>query len=104
SFAFAVVSAAVGLQIEGGAIRRACIALGGVAARPWRVREAEALLAGGPPSAEAFAKAAELALASAKPSGDNAFKIELARRILVRALQGATDGTPPVMPALPASV
>jgi xanthine dehydrogenase YagS FAD-binding subunit len=51
----------------------------------------------------AFAKAAELALAEARPSGDNAFKIELARRILARALTVALEGTPAAMPALPAS-
>jgi xanthine dehydrogenase YagS FAD-binding subunit len=55
------------------------------------------------PTAEAFAKAAELALAEARPSGDNAFKIELARRIVTRALTLASEGTPEAMPALPAS-
>ncbi len=85
-------------------IRRARIALGGVAAKPWRARDAEAALEGGPVSPETFARAADMALAAAKPSGDNGFKIELARRIIVRALQLASDGTPPAMPALPASV
>lgn len=103
SYAFAVVSAAAALEIEAGAIRRARIALGGVAAKPWRAREAEASLEGERPTAEAFAKATELALAGARPSGDNAFKIELARRIVARALSLALEGTPEVMPALPAS-
>ncbi|GLS22782.1 FAD-binding molybdopterin dehydrogenase [Labrys miyagiensis] len=103
SYAFAVVSAAAALDIEGGVIREARLALGGVAAKPWRAREAEASLEGAPPSEEAFAKAAELALAEARPSGDNAFKIELARRILARALTLAFEGTPAAMPALPAS-
>jgi xanthine dehydrogenase YagS FAD-binding subunit len=107
SYAFAVVSAAAALDIEdalgGGAIRGARIALGGVAAKPWRAREAEASLEGAPASPEAFARAAELALATARPSGDNAFKIELARRLVARALRLAVEGTPEVMPALPAS-
>lgn len=103
SYAFAVVSAAAALEVDGGKIRKARIALGGVAAKPWRAREAEAALAGTPASTEAFTKAAELALADAAPSGDNAFKIELARRIVARALSLALDGTPAVIPALPAS-
>ena len=103
SFAFALVSAVAALELEGGAIRQARLALGGVAAKPWRAREAEASLAGRPISAEAFAEAARLALAQARPSGDNAFKIELARRIVVRALWAASAGAPEVMPALPAS-
>jgi len=104
SYAFAVVSAAAGLQMEDGLIREARVALGGVAAKPWRAGEAEASLAGMQPTADAFAGAAELALAGARPSGDNAFKIELARRIVVRALTLALEGTPEVMPALPASL
>lgn len=103
SYAFAVVSAAAALQVDGDAIRAARVALGGVAAKPWRVREAEASLEGARPSAEAFATAADLALAGARPSGDNAFKIELARRIVARALALAWQGTPDVMPPLPAS-
>ena len=103
SYAFAVVSAAAALRIEGGVIRSARIALGGVAPKPWRAVEAEASLAGMPPTADAFAGAAELALAGARPSGDNSFKIELARRIVTRALALALEGTPDVMPALPAS-
>ncbi|KQP51482.1 xanthine dehydrogenase family protein subunit M [Methylobacterium sp. Leaf108] len=103
SYAFAVVSAAVGLRLEGGTIADGRIALGSVALRPWRAREAEALLAGRAPSPEVFAEAARAALAGATPSGDNAFKIELARRIVVRALTLAAAGTPGRMPALPAS-
>jgi xanthine dehydrogenase YagS FAD-binding subunit len=104
SYAFAVVSATAALQMEGGVIRQARLALGGVAARPWRAREAEAVLAGAEPSPEVFARAAGVALAAARPSGDNAFKIELARRILVRALDQALAGTPERTPALPASL
>ncbi|BCH30604.1 FAD-binding molybdopterin dehydrogenase [Mesorhizobium sp. L-8-10] len=103
SYAFAVVSAAAALDVENGTIREARIALGGVAAKPWRASEAEASLAGTPPTTAAFANAAELALADARPSGDNAFKIELARRIVMRALSLALEGTPEAMPALPAS-
>lgn len=103
SYAFAIVSAAVALDISGGVIRTARIALGGVAAKPWRAGAAETSLANVAPTLEAFAKAADLALADARPSGDNAFKIELARRIVVRALTLARDGTPQNMPALSAS-
>jgi xanthine dehydrogenase YagS FAD-binding subunit len=103
SYAFAVVSAAACLRIAGGKIVDARIALGGVAAKPWRAREAEALLAGAAPDAESFRRAAEAALADARPSGDNAFKIELARRIVVRTLSLAAAGTPERVPALPAS-
>ena len=103
SYAFAVVSAAAALRIEGGTIRTARLALGGVAAKPWRARSAEDLLAGARPDEAVFRRAAETALADARPSGDNAFKIELARRILVRALTVAAAGTPERVPALPAS-
>ncbi len=103
SLAFAVVSAAALLRIEDGTIRDARLALGGVAAKPWRARAAEQVLVGATPGAAGFRRAAEAALADAKPSGDNAFKIELARRIVMRALALATAGTPERMPALPAS-
>jgi xanthine dehydrogenase YagS FAD-binding subunit len=102
SYAFAVVSAAAGLNIARNKITEARVALGGVAAKPWRAREAEKLLAGATPDAESFRNAAEVALAKAKPSGDNEFKIELARRIIVRALAAAAAGTPERIPALPA--
>ena len=103
SYAFAVVSAAACLRIERGRIEEARIALGGVAAKPWRAREAEKALAGCAPDAQSFRRAAQAALADAKPSGDNEFKIELARRIVVRALTLAASGTPERVPALPAS-
>lgn len=103
SYAFALVSAAVALEVSGGTIRSARIALGGVAAKPWRAREAETSLENVAPTPEAFAKAAELALVDARPSGDNAYKITLARNIVARALALAHDGTPKDMPALPAS-
>jgi xanthine dehydrogenase YagS FAD-binding subunit len=105
SYAFAVVSAAAALTLEaGGRIGQARLALGGLALKPWRVAEAEAALAGQAPSPEAFAKAADAALAGAKPTGEaNAFKIELARRVAIRALTQAAAGTPARIPALPAS-
>ncbi|MBR0656053.1 FAD binding domain-containing protein [Plastoroseomonas arctica] len=103
SYAFAVVSAAAGLRIANGRIVEARLALGGVAAKPWRAEAAEASLAGAAPDADAFRRAAEIAMAEAKPSGDNAFKIELARRIAIRALTQAAAGTPDRLPALPAS-
>jgi xanthine dehydrogenase YagS FAD-binding subunit len=75
-----------------------------VAAKPWRAREAEAALIGAPPSREAFARSADIALADARPSGDNAFKIELARRIVLRTLAAAAEGAPAPIPALPGSL
>src|SRR5882757_856786 len=103
SYAFAIVSATAALRIEAGKIKDARLALGGVAAKPWRARAAEDSLAGAVPTADAFARAAEAALADAKPSGDNLFKIELAQRILVRTLTLAAAGTPDRIAALPAS-
>jgi len=103
SYAFAVVSAAAALDLEDGTIRQARLALGGVAAKPWRARAAEESLAGAAPGAASFRRAAEAALADARPSGDNDFKIELARRIVVRALALAAAGTPERLPALPGS-
>ncbi|WGD50798.1 xanthine dehydrogenase family protein subunit M [Bradyrhizobium sp. CB1650] len=103
SYAFAVVSAVAALQIERGKITEARLALGGVAAKPWRARTAEDVLKGAAPDGAAFQEAARRALTDANPSGDNAFKIDLARRIVVRALTLATAGTPARMPALPAS-
>ena len=103
SYAFAVVSAAAALRIEDGKIADARLALGGVAAKPWRARGAEEVLRNVSPTADALKEAARRALEDAKPSGDNAFKIELARRIVVRALTLAAAGTPARIPALPAS-
>jgi xanthine dehydrogenase YagS FAD-binding subunit len=103
SYAFAIVSAAAALSIEQGVIAAARIAMGGVALKPWRAREAEQILIGARPDAALFVRAAKTALAEAKPSGDNAFKIELARRVVARALALAAAGTPERMPALPGS-
>ncbi len=103
SYAFAVVSAAAALDVVDGSIRVGRLAFGGLAAKPWRAVEAEAVLQGEPPTRATFERAAEAALRDARPSGDNAFKIELARRIAVRALIRAAAGTPDRLPALPAS-
>ncbi|WP_132255249.1 FAD binding domain-containing protein [Methylobacterium segetis] len=104
SYAFALVSAAAMLRLDGGRIGAARLALGGVALKPWRARGAEDLLAGREPDATAFREAAEAALEGAHASGEaNAFKIELARRVVTRALQRALAGTPERVPALPAS-
>jgi xanthine dehydrogenase YagS FAD-binding subunit len=103
SFAFALVSAAAALRIEAGGIVAARIALGGVAAKPWRARAAEDVLAGERPDGTVFRRAAEAALADARPSGTDATRIELARRIVARALALAAAGTPARVPALPAS-
>jgi xanthine dehydrogenase YagS FAD-binding subunit len=103
SYAFAIVSAAANLRIENGSILEARLALGGVAAKPWRAGAAEQILTGCKPGAGVFARAAEAALFDAKPSGNNAFKIELAKRIIVRALTSAAVGTPERLPALPGS-
>jgi xanthine dehydrogenase YagS FAD-binding subunit len=87
AFAFALASAAVGLDIADGKIRAARIALGGVATRPWRSLEAEQILVGQQPSRASFERAAAAALVDPKPRRDNAFKVELAKRTIVRALE-----------------
>ena len=86
SYAFALVSAGALLRIEGGIIREARLALGGVATRPWRAGAAEKALVGQHPTRAAFEAAAKLAFRDAKAHRDNAFKIELGPRTLVRAL------------------
>jgi xanthine dehydrogenase YagS FAD-binding subunit len=103
SYAFAIVSAAAALRIEANVIAQARIALGGVALKPWRAREAEQILIGARPGTALFVRAATAALADAEPSGDNAFKIVLARRAVARALALAVAGTLERMPALPGS-
>jgi xanthine dehydrogenase YagS FAD-binding subunit len=89
SYAFALASAAVALDVDGKRIRDARIALGGVGTIPWRARDAEAVLRGQPMNAEAYRRAAVAALTGAVPREHNAFKIELARRTLMRALARA---------------
>ena len=89
SYAFALVAVAAALEMNGGTIRQARVVLGGVAHKPWRSQEAEAALAGKPASEESFRRAAEAALAGAKPLAHNAYKIELGKRAVVRALMRA---------------
>jgi xanthine dehydrogenase YagS FAD-binding subunit len=93
SYAFALVSTAAALDVNsGGAISQARIALGGVAHKPWRAIEAEQSLKGKKAGSEAFARAAEIAVRDAKPFTENKFKVELAKRSIVRALTNATNG------------
>lgn len=94
SYAFALVSVAVGLRLAEGRIARARIAMGGVAHKPWRRREAEELLIDREPGQAAFDEAARILLAGAVGQGANDFKIELGRRAIVRALAQAAAGTP----------
>jgi xanthine dehydrogenase YagS FAD-binding subunit len=93
SYAFALISVAAGLQLSGNTIQSAGLALGGVAHKPWHSEAAEKSLIGATPSPETFRKAADLALAGAKGYEHNAFKIELAKQGIVRALTLATAGT-----------
>jgi xanthine dehydrogenase YagS FAD-binding subunit len=94
SYAFALVSVAVGLELEGNTVREARFALGGVAHKPWRNTQAEAQLRGQQPSEATFTGAADLVLRDAKGFGHNTFKINLARRTIVRALSQAARATP----------
>jgi xanthine dehydrogenase YagS FAD-binding subunit len=89
SYAFALVSVAAGLDVRDGVVRDAALALGGVAHRPWRVAVAEDALIGRPLDDVSIAAASERLLAGARPLKDNAFKIELARRSIARALKTA---------------
>jgi xanthine dehydrogenase YagS FAD-binding subunit len=92
SYAFALVSVAAGLEMNGNTIQSAGLALGGVAHKPWRSLDAEKSLAGATASPEAFKRAADLAVAGAKPQEHNAFKVELAKQSIVRALTLAAQG------------
>ena len=94
SYAFALVSVAAALELDGDTIKEARIALGGVAHKPWRVSAAEAMLRGQRADASIFAQAADILLHGAKGYGHNDFKIGLARRAIVRTLSQAARGTP----------
>jgi len=94
SYAFALVSVAAALELDGETIKDARLALGGVAHKPWRDLGVEASLHGRPAKREAFMDAADALLRDAKGHAHNAFKIDLARRAIVRALTQAARGTP----------
>jgi xanthine dehydrogenase YagS FAD-binding subunit len=97
SYAFALISVAAGLEMDGGTMKSAGLALGGVALKPWHEEEAEKILTGKPPAPETFRQAAEILLQGAKGYEHNTFKIEMAKQGVVRALtlasQGTTEGT-----------
>ncbi len=87
SYAFALVSVAAALQVDDGTVTQVRLALGGVAPKPWRAREAERLLVGGPADEAAFRRAAEAELASAAVRQGNAFKVALATSTIVATLR-----------------
>jgi xanthine dehydrogenase YagS FAD-binding subunit len=89
SYEFALASVAVALRVDNDAVGEVRLALGGVATKPWRARRAEQLLVGQPATRESFAFAAREELAPAMPRRMNAFKVELAQRAMVRALEVA---------------
>ncbi|MET7667982.1 FAD binding domain-containing protein [Micromonospora luteifusca] len=91
SYEFALASVAVAMSVDGGRISQVRLALGGVATKPWRARAAEQVLDGAPATTDSFRRAAEAELAPAVPHGMNAFKIELARRTIIRALEQMTQ-------------
>lgn len=90
SYAFALVSVAAVLETDGELVRNARIVLGGVASKPWRAKAAESLLIKQKPGRDAFEAAGNAAVEGAHGYGDNAFKVELARRAVIRALEKAT--------------
>jgi xanthine dehydrogenase YagS FAD-binding subunit len=94
SYAFALVSTAAALELEGSTIKEARLALGGVAHKPWRDTAAESSLRGKPATKASFTHAADLLLRDAKGYEHNAFKIDLAHRATVRTLTQAAKGTP----------
>jgi xanthine dehydrogenase YagS FAD-binding subunit len=91
SYEFALVSAAVAIELDGKRIRQARIALGGVAPRPWRLTRAEGALAGASLETSTLREALDEAFAEAAPRRHNGFKVELARRTVIRALQNAGE-------------
>jgi xanthine dehydrogenase YagS FAD-binding subunit len=94
SYAFALVSVAAAFELEGDRIKHARLALGGVAHKPWRDQAAEDVLRGQTANRQAFMSAADLVLRDAKGFAHNSFKIDLARRAIVRALTQAANATP----------
>ena len=94
SYAFALVSVAVAMRIEDNRIGEVRVALGGVAHKPWRVPDAEMQLRNKAPDRTSFGQLADAILDGARGQGANDFKIDLARRAIVRALAQAAAGTP----------
>ncbi|TXK41388.1 xanthine dehydrogenase family protein subunit M [Nonomuraea sp. C10] len=95
SYEFALVSVAAAVEAEDGIVTGVRLALGGVGTKPWRARRAEAALVGGPADEAAFRRAAALELDAAVPRRYNAFKVELARRAVVRGLTHSLRGVRP---------
>ena len=93
SYAFALVSLAAAVDVDQGVIRDVRLAFGGLATIPWRAQKAEAVLRGAPATEASFVQAAEAELAAAQPLRENAFKIQLARNMLVRTLQELVEGS-----------
>ena len=91
SYEFALASAAVVAQMQGQRVQRIRVALGGIGTKPWRSVEAEQVLAGRDANEQNYRAAAEAALRDATPLHDNAFKVELAKRTLVRTLKIVTQ-------------
>lgn len=94
SFAFALVSVAATLRVEAGRVEHATLAFGGVAHRPWRARRAEVELRGAPATPAVFQHALIAELAEARPLRDNAFKVDLARRLALDVLGELTARQP----------
>ena len=92
SYAFALVSVAAALEVGGGLIRQARLAMGGVAHKPWRATSAEKALVGKAPTEANFRAAADAEMSGAKPFKHNAFKVDLGRRAIVLALKRAASG------------
>ncbi|QEE26787.1 xanthine dehydrogenase family protein subunit M [Terriglobus albidus] len=91
SYEFALASAAIVMQVQTGRMRHVRVAMGGVGTRPWRMPEAERSLEGQAPTERAFRAAADAALRGARPHTDNAFKVELAKLCMIRALTTVTS-------------
>jgi len=91
SYAFALVSVAAALNMDGKVIKEARLAMGGVAHKPWRLSEAEKSLVGKPATEETFRQAAQIAMQGAKTYQYNAFKVKLGSNVIVEALKKAAD-------------
>jgi xanthine dehydrogenase YagS FAD-binding subunit len=91
SFDFALASAAVAIELRDGVVRELAIVLGGVATRPWHASDATSVLLGQKPTPERIKQAAEAAVRGARPLAHNGFKVELARRVVARALHELLD-------------